>query len=89
MAGARNDVELLLPCKIDELDRISGNADSEVRVLFLFGMLHSVNELFGAENIDVEMVRALIEIAVHDLNEVGFALLVVMTESCRADRLRI
>ena len=40
VAGAGNDIELLLARQVDELHGIAGDADGEVRVLGLFGVLH-------------------------------------------------
>ena len=70
MAGAGNHIELLLARQVDELHGISGDADGEVRVLGFFGVLHRVDELLCTEDIDVEMVSALSEVAVHHVDEI-------------------
>ena len=64
VAGARDHVELLLAREVDELHRIARDADREVRVFGLFRMLHRIDQLVGAEDIDVQMVRALGEVIV-------------------------
>ena len=52
-------------------------------------MLHRVDELLGAEHVDVQMMRALHEVAVHHLHEVLGALLVAVPQRAGVDRLRI
>src|SRR5699024_11244751 len=54
MAGTADDVQLLLAGQVDELDRVAGNTDGEVGVLFLFGVLHGVDQLFLAKDVDVQ-----------------------------------
>ena len=54
-----DDVELLLTGQVDELNSVAGDADGEVLILLLLGMLHSVLELVHTEDIDVEMVGTL------------------------------
>ena len=51
MAGAGDDVHLLLAGQVDELDRVAGDADGEVGVLFLFRVLHGVQQLLLAEDV--------------------------------------
>ena len=70
MAGSGDDVELLLSRQVDELDRVAGNTDSEVCVLGLFRMLHSVLKLFKTEHIDVEVMSALIKVTVKDIDQI-------------------
>ena len=59
MAGAGDNVHLLLAGQVDELDGVAGDTDGEVCVLLLLGVLHSVDELLLAEDIDVQVVCAL------------------------------
>ena len=49
MAGTGDDVQLLFLGQVDELNGITGNTDGEVGVLFLLRVLHSVDQLLGAE----------------------------------------
>ncbi len=67
MAGSCNDVQLLFSCKADELDRVAGNTNREVCILRFLRMLHGIDELLSAEDIDIEMVRPVLEIAIHHL----------------------
>ena len=89
MAGSGNDVELLLFGQIDELDRVSGNADGEVGVLRLFGMVHRVDELLGAEDVDIEVMSALVEVTVEDLGKVILPLLFAVAKSIGGDGLGV
>ncbi len=89
MAGSGDDVELLLFGQIDELDRVSGNADGEVGVFRLLGVVHRIDELLGSEDVDVEMVRALIEVSVEDLGEVVLLLLLTVAKSIGSDGLGV
>ncbi len=89
VAGAGDNVKLLLTGEVDELYGITGNTNGKVRIFFLFGMFHSVNELLCTEDIYIKMVRALIEIAVHDLNKVVHPLVITVTESIGADGLGV
>ncbi len=52
-------------------------------------MLHGVLELLDAKDVDVEVVRAVIEVAVEDVDQVGGALLVVVAKGRRVDGLRV
>ena len=52
-------------------------------------MLHGVNELLFAEYIDIQMARALIEIAVHHGYQVLLLFLLAVSESTRVDGLGI
>ena len=52
-------------------------------------MLHSVNELFCTEYIYIEVVCALIKVAVHNIYEVVNTLVIVVSESTRVDCLSI
>ena len=53
VARAGDYVELLLAGQVDEFHGVAGDADREVRVLLLFRMLHRVDELFAAEDVDI------------------------------------
>ena len=87
MACSCDDIQLLLPGQIDELDSVSGYADREVRILRLLGMLHCVNQFLCAEYIDVEVVSAAVEISVHDIHQGRLLLIHIVAERDRADRL--
>ena len=52
-------------------------------------MLHAIPELLNAEYVDVEVMSALIEVAVEDMPEVVLSLLEGVTESVGADGLGI
>ena len=66
---ACNHVELLLASEVDELHCIATYADSKVLVFLLFGVFHCVFQLVNAENINVQVVCPLVEIAVHHANQ--------------------
>lgn len=69
MGAAGDDVELLLTGQVDEFDGVARDADGEVRVFRLFGVLHAVDELVNAEDVDVQVMGALFEIAIHHAHE--------------------
>lgn len=89
MGAARDDIELLLARQVDELHGIAGHADREIRVLRFLRMLHAVDELIDAENIDVEVMRTLAEVAVHDAHERRDAVLLRVAERLGRDGLRV
>ena len=66
MASARDHVELLLARQINEFDRVARHADREVCILRLLGMLHRVNQLLRPEDVDVQVMRTLLEVTVQD-----------------------
>ena len=67
MAGTGDDVQLLFLGQVDELNGVTGNTDGEVGVLLLLGVLHSVDQLLGAKDVDVQVVGALVKVAVRVL----------------------
>ena len=87
MAGSCNNIQLLLPRQVDELNGIAGYTNRKVGVLFLFRMLHRVNQLFCAEYIDVQVVCTLIKIAIHNLHQIADAFLWLMSQCIRIDGL--
>lgn len=89
VAGTGDNVQLLLTGQVDELHGIAGNTDGEVRVFFLLRMLHGVQQLFLAEHVHVQVMRTLIEVAVHDLHEVVHALAGSMAQRIGVDGLGV
>ena len=89
MAGTGDDVHLLLTGQVDELDRVAGDTDGEVCVLFLLGMLHGVDQLLLAKDVDVQVVGTLIEVAVHDLHQILDALALAVTQCIGVDGLGV
>ena len=59
VASSGDNVVLLLLCKVDELNCISGYTDSEVSVLFLLRMCLCIEELLNTEYVNVEVVSTL------------------------------
>ena len=89
VASSCDNVELLLSGKVDELNCITGYTDCEVCVLFLLGVLHSVDELLLTEYVYVEVVCTLIKVTVKYVNQVGYALFLVVTECVGVDGLGV
>ena len=89
MTCSGNNVHLLFLSKVNELNSITRYTDCEVSVLFLLRMLHSVNEFFCTEYIYIEVVCALIKVAVHNIYEVVNTLVIVVSESTRVNCLSI
>ena len=87
VAGAGDNVQLLLTGEVDELDRVAGDADGEVGVLLLLRMLHGVDELLAAEDVDVQMVGGGLEVAVQQLHQVFDALIGGLAEGIGIDGL--
>ena len=89
VARSGDDIQLLLTRQIDELHGITRYADRKVRIFFLFRMLHGVLQLLHAEDVDIQMMRALIEIAVHGADQIVDTLCLIMAQRARVDRLRV
>ena len=89
MAGTGDDVHLLLAGQVDEFDGVAGDTDGEVCVLLLLGVLHRVDELLLAEDVDVQVVCALVEVAVHDLHQILNALALAVAQSIGVDGLGV
>ena len=89
VAGTLDHVHLLFLGQVDELDRVTGNANGEVCVLGFFGVFHAVDQLLGAEHVDIQVVSALEEVGVHDLDEIFDSFLLGVSEGGRVDRLGI
>ena len=75
-----NNVFLLLAGKVDELNCVTADTDSEVCILFLLWVFHSVDELFNTEYVYVQVVCATAEVSVHYTNESICAFLVVLAQ---------
>ena len=89
MLTSGDNVKLLLAGEVDELHSVARHTDREVCIFGLFGMLHAVLQLVHAEDVDIQVVRTLIKVAVEDMAEVVDALVVVVTESVGADGLGV
>ena len=89
MAGSGDDIELLFLGEVDEFDRISGDADGEVRIFRFLWVVHAIDELFFAEDVDVKVMCAAVEIAVKDADKVIDPLLLAMAQAIVIDRLSV
>ena len=89
VAGSGDDIHLLLPGEVDEFHRVAGDSDGKVGVLLLLRVLHGVDELLHAEHIDIQMVRALAEVAVQDEDEIADPLLLCVAQGIRVDGLGV
>ena len=89
MAGAGNNVVLLLFCKVDKAYCITRNAYCEVCIFRLFRMSLTVLELFNAEYIYVQVMSTLVKVSVHNAYKVRNALFFIVSECIRVDCLRI
>ena len=58
VAGAGDDVQLLLTGQVDELHGVAGDADGEVLVFGLLGVLHGVDQHFLAEDVHIQVMCA-------------------------------
>ena len=89
MAGSGNNIQLLLSCKVDEFNSISGYTDCEVCVLFFFRMFHSIDQFFFTEYVDIKVMCTLIKISVKYMNKVLCTFFFCMSQSIRVDGLSI
>ncbi len=89
VAGAGDDVQLLLTGQVDELHGVTGDADGEVLVLWLLGMLHGVQQHFLAEDIHIQVMCAPGEIAVKDVDQILGALPVTVAQGTGVDCLGV
>ena len=89
VAGSGNYIHLLFLCQVNKLHCIAGYADGKVGVLLLLRMVHSVNELLRSEHVYIQMVRTLVKIAVHHLNQIFNALRLIMAQCIRIDGLGV
>ena len=64
MAGSGNNIQLLLSCKVDEFNCISGYTDCEVCILFFFRMFHSVDQFLFTKYVYIEVMSTLIKVSV-------------------------
>src|SRR5699024_7634909 len=80
---------LLLSCQVDELHCISGYADREVCVLFFLRMLHRIDQFLCSEYVHVQVMCSLVEVSVENVYKIVLALVVVMSQCSRTDRLRV
>ena len=74
---------LLFFCKFMEVDGITGDANGQVRVLF--GMLGGIDEHIAVEDVDVDVLSALTEVAVDDGAEVAVSCFGIVTERLRKE----
>ena len=89
MASSCNNIILLFLCQADELNSVTGNADCEVCVLFLLRMSLRIKKLLSTEYVYIQVMSALIEVAVKNLYKVANALFLAVAKSIRVDRLGI
>ncbi len=73
-------IELLLSCQINELDSVTGYTDREVSILRLLRMLHSIDEFFPTEYVHVQMMSALVEVTIEDVNQLILSLILIMAK---------
>mgnify|MGYP007103211092 CR=1 FL=1 len=68
MEGAGDDLVLLLPGQLVEVDRVAGHPDGELGVLLRVGL--GVQQGLLGEHVDVQMVAALFGVAVQQGDQV-------------------
>lgn len=68
MERTGNDVALLFLREGDEFHGVARHADREVCVFRFFRMFHGIDQHFLAKDVDVQVMCALIEIAVKDVD---------------------
>ena len=83
MERARNYLFLLRARELVEIHRVAGDAHREVRIFF--GAVHRFAQALPVEHVDVQVVRALCEIAVEQRGDVCAAFFIVVAQSLRYD----
>ena len=89
MAGSGDNIQLLLSCKVDEFNCISGYTDCEVCVLFFFRMFHCIDQFFFTKYINVKVMSTLVKVSVKYMNKVLCTFFFCMSQSIRVDGLSI
>ena len=79
MECTRDNVVLLFLCELDEVYSIAGNSYCELGVLL--GVSLSVEESFPCEDVHVEVVTALFNVAVEQFDEVVYLFLIIHSKS--------
>ena len=87
MERSRNHFLLLFLGQAVEVDCIAGNTNGQVRVLF--GVLGGIDEHIAVEDVDIDVLSALTEVAVDDLAEIAVSRFVIVTECLRNDAERV
>ena len=78
MEGTGNDLLLLFTGKLAEVDSITGNTDGQVRICF--GVLVRLEQSLTIHDVDIEVMRTVLKIAVHDGDQIGNAILIRLTQ---------
>ena len=89
MAGSCDNVKLLLSCKVDELNSVSGNTDREVCILLFFRMLHSIDKFLFTEYVYIEVMCTTVKVSVKYIYKILCTLFLRMAKCIRVDRLSI
>lgn len=89
VAGSGDYIQLLLPGQVDELHCVARYTDGEVCILFLLRMLHGIDKLLTTEYIHIEVMRTLIEVAIHNPYQIVCLLLFAVAQGFRVDGLGI
>ena len=63
-----DNVKLLLARELDEVHRITRDADGELRILFR--MLHGVFQRFTGKDVDVDVMATIAEVAVKHADQI-------------------
>mmetsp|Transcript_16804 Transcript_16804/g.46970 ORF Transcript_16804/g.46970 Transcript_16804/m.46970 type:complete len:218 (+) Transcript_16804:251-904(+) len=74
MERAVEHLLLLLLCQLDEMDGIARHPDGQVRIVV--GVLHGIEEHVAVEDINVDVMPTIEEVAIYNVGEVGVALLI-------------
>ena len=82
-----DDLKLMFTAEFHEVDGITGHADRQLRIFLR--MLHGILKHLAVKDIDIQMMRALGEIAVHHCHEILDSLLRGRAERLRNDGERV
>ena len=82
-----DDLKLMFTAEFHEVDGITGHADRQLRIFLR--MFHGILKHLAVKDIDIQMMRALGEIAVHHCHEILDSLLRGRAERLRNDGERV
>ena len=83
MECSGDNLFLLLTGELIEVNCITGNTDGEVRIIL--GILICLDESFAVENVDIDMMCLLCEVAVKNCNKVCDSLVLRLSERIGSD----
>lgn len=76
-----DDVQLLFPGELNEIDSVSGDTDGQLGIFFW--VVHGVNKSLPVKNIDIDVMSFVVEISIQQTTQILDPLLFCLSESAR------